>query len=146
MGGFTKFLIGALHVDVRKQQLKAFGKITASTKDTYRIQFKRLNAKWMREFLAYDPAEDLACIEVPVLAITGSKDIQVNPADLDVMAGLVRSEFEPHVVPDVTHLLRADYAAMPSIKTYKEQIKAPVDPRVMEIVTDWLERHAFARV
>ena len=90
-------------------QLKAFAKIKKSTKDSYRVQgIRKINAKWMREFLAYDPAEDLARIEVPVLAITGSKDIQVNPADLDVMAGLVRSEFEPHVVPDLTHLLRAD--------------------------------------
>ena len=124
MTGFNKWLIGALHVDVRKSQLKAFAKIKKSTKDSYRVQgIRRINAKWMREFLAYDPAEDLARIEVPVLAITGSKDIQVNPADLDVMAALVRSEFEPHVVPDLTHLLRADDSAMPSINTYKEQLK-----------------------
>ncbi len=145
MSGFNKWLIGALHVDVRKSQLKAFGKIERSTKDTYRVQgIRKINAKWMREFLAYDPAEDLARIEVPVLAITGSKDIQVAPGDLDVMAGLVRSEFEPHVVPDVTHLLRADASAVPSIQTYKKQVEEPVDPRVLELVSDWLERHAFA--
>jgi pimeloyl-ACP methyl ester carboxylesterase len=144
MTGFAKFLIGALHVDVRKQQLKAFAKIKESTKDTYRIQFKRINAKWLREFLAYDPAEDLARTEVPILAITGSKDIEVNPADLDVMASLVHSEFESHIVPDVTHLLRADDATVPSIKMYKEQIKKPVDSRVMDLIEDWLARHAFA--
>ena len=143
MKGFNKWLIGALHVDIRKSQLKAFAKIKKSTKDSYRIQgVKRINAKWMREFLAYDPAEDLARIDVPVLAITGSKDIQVDPADLDVMATLVRTDFESHVVPDVTHLLRADDAAVPSINTYKEQLKEPVDPRVIELVTDWLGRHA----
>jgi pimeloyl-ACP methyl ester carboxylesterase len=143
MTGFNKWLIGALHVDVRKSQLKAFAKIKKSTKDSYRVQgVRRINAKWMREFLDYDPAEDLARIDVPVLAITGSKDIQVNPADLDVMAGLVQSEFEPHVVPDVTHLLRADSSAVPSINTYKEQLKKPVDPRVIELVSAWLERHA----
>ena len=141
MKGFNKWLIGALHVDVRKSQLKAFAKIEKSTKDTYRVQgIRKINAKWMREFLAYDPAEDLARIEVPVLAITGSKDIQVNPADLEMMAGLVRSEFEPHVVPDLTHLLRADSDPVPSINTYKAQLKEPVDPRVIELVTDWLER------
>ncbi len=147
MGGFNKFIIGALHVDVRKSQLKAFDKIKKSTKDTYRVQLvKRINAKWLREFLAYDPAEDLARIDVPVLAITGSKDIQVDPADLVVMAGLVPSEFEAHVVPDVTHLLRADDAAVPSIKSYKQQVKEPVDSQVMDLVSDWLVRHAFARV
>jgi len=141
MKGFQKWLIGALHVDVRKQQLKAFAKIGKSTKDTYRVQgISRINAKWMREFLAYDPAEDLKRIEVPVLAITGSKDIQVDPADLEIMASLVRSEFEPHVVPDVTHLLRADSDPVPTINSYKDQVKVPVDPRVLELVTDWLGR------
>ncbi|PKQ15260.1 MAG: alpha/beta hydrolase [Actinobacteria bacterium HGW-Actinobacteria-7] len=139
MTGFNRWLIGALRVDVRKSQLKAFAKIKKTTKDSYRAQLiKRLNAKWMREFLAYDPTQDLGRIEVPVLAITGSKDIQVSPDDLDVMAGLVHSEFEPHVVPDVTHLLRADDDAVPSINTYKLQVKEPMDSRVLELVTDWL--------
>ncbi len=139
MTGFNKWLIGALHVDVRKSQLKAFDKIKKSKKDSYRVQgIRKINAKWMREFLAYDPAEDLARIEVPVLAVTGSKDIQVNPADLEVMAGLVHADFEAHVVPDVTHLLRADDAAVPSVNTYKEQMKRPVDERVLGIVTEWL--------
>jgi len=143
MTGFNKWLIGALHVDIRKSQQKAFAKIAKSTKDSYRVQgIRKINAKWMREFLAYDPAEDLARIEVPVLAITGSKDIQVDPADLDIMAGLVSSEFEPHVVPDLTHLLRADSSPIPSINTYREQLKDPVDPRVIGLVTDWLARHA----
>jgi pimeloyl-ACP methyl ester carboxylesterase len=141
MSGFSKWLIGALHVDVRKQQLKAFGKIEKSTKDAYRVQgIQKINAKWMREFLAYDPAEDLSRIEVPVLAVTGSKDIQVDPADLEVMARVIGSEFEPHVVPDVTHLLRADADPVPSINTYKEQVKWPVDERIFDLVTHWLRR------
>jgi hypothetical protein len=138
MTGFNKWLIGALHVDVRKSQRKAFDKIKKSKKDTYRIQLiKKLNAKWLREFLAYDPAEDLARIEVPVLGITGSKDIQVSPDDLDVMAGLIRADFEPHVIPDLTHLLRAE-AGVPTINTYKQQVKEPVDARVLALVTGWL--------
>lgn len=145
MKGFTKWMIGALHLDIRKSQLKAFAKIKKSVKDSYRVQgIRRINAKWMREFLAYDPAEDLARIEVPLLAITGGKDIQVDPADLEVMAGLVRSDFEPHVLPDVTHLLRADDSAVPSLNTYKSQLSEPVDPRVTELVIDWLRRRSPA--
>ena len=50
----------------------------------------KVNAKWQREFMAYDPAIDLPRVTVPMLAITGSKYIQVDPADLERMAGLVR--------------------------------------------------------
>jgi len=46
-------------------------------------------ARLYREFLGYDPRPDLAAIRVPVLALTGDKDRQVDPGDLDVIARLV---------------------------------------------------------
>jgi hypothetical protein len=113
-------------------------------KNWIRLQLiKKLNAKWFREFLAYDPAEDLSRIKVPVLAITGSKDIQVNPEDLKVMAELVQTNFEAHELSDVTHLLRAD-PGEPSIATYKQQVKRPVDTRMLQFISDWLGRTATA--
>ena len=141
MRGFNGFLINALHIDVQKAQRKQFEKIKRSTKDWYRIQLiAKLNAKWMREFLEYNPADDLPKIQAPVLAITGSKDIQVNPSDLKRMAGLVKSEFEGHEVPDVTHILRAE-AGEATLSTYRQQVQQPVDKRVLNIVSDWLQRH-----
>ncbi len=105
--GFNAFLIKLLHIDALKSQGKQLEKIKRSTADSYRVQLRKLNAKWMREFLAYDPAADLVRIKVPVLAITGAKDIQVDPANLERMAALLTAPFESHVVPDVTHLFAA---------------------------------------
>lgn len=141
MRGLNGFLINALHIDVRKAQRKQFEKIRRSTKDWYRIQLiAKLNAKWMREFLEYNPADDLPKIQVPVLAITGSKDIQVDPSDLERMAALVKSEFEWHEIPDVTHILRVE-AGEATLSTYRRQVQQPVDERVLNIVSDWLQRH-----
>jgi pimeloyl-ACP methyl ester carboxylesterase len=141
MRGFNGFLINTLHIDVQKIQRKQFEKIKRSTKDWYRVQLiAKLNAKWMREFLAYNPADDLPKIQVPVLAITGSKDIQVNPSDLKRMAGLVTSEFEGHEVPDVTHILRTEVGEA-TLSTYRQQVQQPVDKRVLNIISDWLQRH-----
>jgi pimeloyl-ACP methyl ester carboxylesterase len=141
MKGFNKWLIDLLHIDVLKTQRIQLEKIKNSTKDWYRVQLiAKLNAKWMREFLSYNPAEDLSKIQVPVLAITGTKDIQVNPDDLDRMAGLVKSDFEWHKVPDLTHILRVEIG-QPSLSTYKEQIRHPVDERILLILSDWLHRH-----
>jgi pimeloyl-ACP methyl ester carboxylesterase len=138
MRGLNGFLIKALHIDVQKAQRRQLDKIKQSTKDWYRAGlFAKVNAKWTREFLAYNPAEDLPKIQVPVLGITGSKDIQVNPSDLKRMAGLVKSEFKWHEVPDVTHVLRAE-TGEPTLSTYKHQIQHPVDKRVMNIISDWL--------
>ncbi|USN96921.1 MAG: alpha/beta fold hydrolase [Candidatus Nomurabacteria bacterium] len=137
--GFSKWLVDHLHIDAKKKQQQAIDKIKKSTKDTYKVQFiQRINAKWMRELLAYEPEQDLAKINVPVLAITGSKDIQVDPADLERMKQLVKGPFEAHCVPDVTHLLRAD-AGAPGIKTYKEQARRPVDERVINYIENWLK-------
>ena len=49
----------------------------------------RVNARWHREFLAHDPREDLRRLTVPVLALTGAKDLQVDAADLRTIAATV---------------------------------------------------------
>lgn len=143
MGGFNAWLIKVLHIDIRKVQKKQFEKIKRSTKDWYRQLHVKVNAKWLREFLIYTPAEDLANIHIPVLAITGTKDIQIDPAELDRMAGLVKGEFECHKLPDVTHMLRADHSpGRPTTATYKDQIRKPVDESILKILSLWLGRQA----
>lgn len=56
--------------------------------------------------MAHDPREDLRRIPVPVLALTGEKDLQVDPADLEVIAATVPGGATIHVVPELTHTLR----------------------------------------
>ena len=139
--GFNAWLVKILRIDVLKAQQKHLERIKGSTEDSYRIQlFNKVNAKWMREFLAYDPSEDLAKIRIPLLAVTGAKDIQVDPGNLERMAALVTAPFEHHAVPDVTHLLRSE-AGAPSISTYRKQVRRPLDPRVVDLVLEWLGRH-----
>ncbi len=140
LGGFNGWLIRTLHIDVLKAQRKQLERIKNSTKNSLRIQIlAKVNAKWMREFMAYDPSEDLSRIRVSVLAITGAKDIQTDPADLKRMADLVRSDFEYHELSDLTHILRREEGP-PTLSTYKKQVKRPTDPRVLDLVSDWLRR------
>jgi pimeloyl-ACP methyl ester carboxylesterase len=140
--GVSRWLLRVLHIDALKQQRRYIARIKASTSDTVRIQLvQKINARWMRGFLAYDPAADLAAVKVPVLAITGAKELQVDPADLDRMAELIPTEFEHHVVPDVTHLLRIE-PGQPTLRTYRRQCRQPVDQRVVNHVLTWLNTHA----
>ena len=143
MRGLNGFLIRALHVDIQKAQRKQLDKIKKTSRDWVRIQFiAKLNAKWYREFMAYNPAEDMSKIRIPVLAITGSKDIQVNPADLEKMSALINSEFESHKIPDLTHMLRRD-PNEPTLAAYRELVQRPVDAQMLEIITNWLQRHTL---
>ncbi len=138
--GFNSWLIKLFHIDVAKAQQKQIDRIKRSTKDWIRIQLiAKINAKWMREFLVYNPADDLPKIKVPILAITGSKDIQVNPENLQKMAELVNTDFEYHELPDVTHILRLEKGP-PSISIYKEQASKPVDSGILNIILDWLNK------
>ena len=144
MRGFNKWLINLFHMDVRKSQQKQLDKIKKSIKNSYRVRgVVKLNAKWFREFMAYNPADDLPKIQVPVLAITGSKDIQVAPADLGQMAGLAKAEFESHILPNITHLLRVE-PSEPTLSTYKQQIAQPVDKSVLQTISEWLRKKTAA--
>jgi pimeloyl-ACP methyl ester carboxylesterase len=141
MKGINKRIITLLRIDVEKSQQKQLFKIRSSAKDWYRVQlFSKLNAKWMREFIDYNPAEDLSKIKVPVLAITGAKDIQVNPDNLKRMEELVGSPFEYHLLDGVTHLLR-DQEGNADISTYKKQLKQPIDSRILVLISLWLRKY-----
>ena len=135
--GPVKALMRLFGTDVLKQQDSAIAKLKATTSDTARIQLSKVNARWMREFIAYDPLPALRATAVPLLAITGSKDVQVDPADLATVA-----ETAPHAavleVPDVDHILRFDAAEVSNPRHYGRQAKQPIDPRVTDTVLGWL--------
>ncbi len=112
-------------------------RIKAGSADVLRIAGMPLNARWMREMLDHDSRHDLATIRVPVLAITGDKDVQVDPSDLDQVRALVPGEVEVHRTPDLTHLLRRD-PGPPSARFYPRQLRKPVDADLLAQVADWL--------
>ena len=124
-----------LRIDVAASQGKKMDRLAATTDDVVRQGPVRVNAKWYREFLAFDPAPLLAGATVPVLAVTGSEDVQVDAADIATMRSLVPTPFEGHVVEGVNHILRA---GDPNPTTYRKQVGDPLDARVLEHLTTWL--------
>ncbi len=136
----VKWIMKVLRQDLVRTQMKRLERIEASTEDVIRIQFVKLNAKWFREFMSFEPTEALRRAAVPVLAITGTKDVQVNPADVALMEQAVPTVFTGHLVEDVTHLLRTE-PGVPSVRTYKKQARQPLDPRVTELLAAWVATH-----
>jgi uncharacterized protein len=135
--GVSKWVVRLLHIDLIKSQRKALNRIRSSSADVMRIQGRKMNAAWIRQLMIYDPAPELARVDVPVLAITGDRDLQVDPDDLDRMRGLIKGPFEDLRLPGVTHVLRTE-GAKRGFAGYKEQVRRPVDPRVIAAVTGWL--------
>lgn len=136
----VRLLLRALRIDLEKKVAKNHTKLEATTTDVAWVDLTKVNAKWFREFLAYDPADDLPKLDVPVLAITGEKDLQVDPADLAIVAELAGGPVETHLVPDLTHSLRRQPGS-PSLARYKQEVREPVDAEVVATVREWLVRH-----
>lgn len=100
--------------------------------------------QWFREFLLHDTRPDLAAVQVPMLAITGSKDIQVDPGDLDKIAQLSQGPVDIHQFPDLTHMLRRYPGSTPP--PTREQLRRPVDPDLLEEIAGWVAAHLPAAI
>lgn len=131
-------LLRVLRTDITGKTRATHEKIRRTTTPVARIGGAKLNTGWFREFLDYDPRADLVSLTVPTLAITGGKDLQAPPEDLDVMAELVPGPIDIRRPATLTHLLRHDPAAVASMRDYKRQLREPVDPDTLQDVTRWV--------
>ncbi len=132
-------LLRALRVDLEKKVAANHERIRATTADVARIGGARINARWHREFLAHDPREDLRRLTVPVLALTGGKDLQVDPAHLDVIEATVPGGATTILLPDLTHTLRTQ-PGPPSMGAYRKELRRPVSPEVLGAVVAWCRK------
>jgi len=140
---WVKGLLRLFGTSIDKQQSKALAKLKNTSKDVVRIQGQRINAKWMREFLAYDPEPVLSSTSSPLLAVTGSKDVQVNPADIETIAHITGDRGTAMVINDVDHILRTETASVSNPKRYKQQVTKPIDDRVVDALVTWLDSTAI---
>jgi pimeloyl-ACP methyl ester carboxylesterase len=122
---------------LRRIATRQLAKLERGTTDVARVGLARINARWWREQLAYDPRADLPGIKAPVLAITGEKDLQVDPLDLDVVTSLVPGGADIRRVPDLTHVLRRDPGTA-SLRSYPRLLRQPVDAELLTDVAHWL--------
>jgi uncharacterized protein len=132
-------LLRLLRTDLEAKAEANRRRIAATTGDVARIGGARINARWFREFMAHDPREDLRRLPVPVLAITGTKDLQARPDDLTAVADLVAGPVETHRVPDLTHTLRRQDGPA-TMRSYREELRRPVDAEILATVAGWCRR------
>lgn len=125
-----------LRTQFERRQAADRERLTASTTPTVRLRRQTLPAAWFRGYMAYDPADDLSAIDRPLLAITGCKDVQVDPADVATIGQLVAGSFDGDTPADLTHLLRRDDGP-PGLRTYRAQMQRPPDPGLIDRVASW---------
>lgn len=93
---------------------------------------------WLRWFVAYDPRPTLAQVRCPLLAVGGSRDVQVPAAaNLAGIRAAVRGNPRATVVelPGLNHLLQT--ATTGRVDEYA-RIEETVAPAALRTVTDWI--------
>lgn len=131
-------LLRLLRIDPVAKALANQARVRATSTPVSRIGGVRVNTGWMREFMDYDPAQDLARVDVPLLAITGDKDLQVNPDDLSIIHDTVAGS-ETIRMTDLTHTMRRQIGR-PSLSAYRSEVREPVDPALLTHVVGWIHR------
>lgn len=133
--GLVRGLLRLLRTDVEQQTEKNRQRLLRTTGDVARIGGARVNARWFREFMAYDPRADLDAAPSPLLAITGTFDLQSPPEDLAVIAARTGGLTRTIALEGVSHILRTQ--PRPTLRTYRADARRPIDERVVAIIAAW---------
>lgn len=99
-----------------------------------------MTSPWMRRFLAHDPSEELEKLRPPVLALIGSLDLQVLPAqNLGAMrAALERSgnaDITVFELPGLNHLFQTAQTGHPGEYA---SIEETFSPKALELMGLWV--------
>lgn len=141
--GFQGWLLRLLKVDekITKMNDELYNALNASDEPVIKYKGKKINAKWNREHVHYDVSQPLAKVTCPVLAITGTKDVNVKISDLEKIKTLVQGECETHTIQDMTHLLRktdVEYSMSKIMNHNKKSLKQPIDSELKDKIIQWL--------
>ncbi|WP_445381179.1 alpha/beta hydrolase family protein [Robiginitalea sp. IMCC43444] len=100
----------------------------------------RLGTVWMRYFLSYDPSPALEQISCPVLALNGSKDLQVPATqNLNAIRNALQKGGNKNItvksMDNLNHLFQEAKTGSPSEYAAIEQTFSPV---ALEVISDWI--------
>jgi uncharacterized protein len=101
-------------------------------------QIKQITSPWFRFFLTYDPATALRKLTIPVLAINGSLDLQVPPAqNLPAIRKALEGNklAEVDELPGLNHLFQDAKTGAPA---EYGQIEETMSPVALDKIASWI--------
>ena len=136
-----------LHADIRQVLEESAGKDTSSggkmTSDQVEATARQFVSPWFRFFISYDPMPTLERVTCPVLALDGSKDLQV-PAEQNI-EGMKRAfaksgntRAKAVLLPGLNHLFQTAGTGSP---TEYAKIEETVSPDALKVMGDWIEEN-----
>lgn len=136
---------GEKDAQVAAAKLKAVADAWAKANDVspqaVELQVNLVNSDWFRFFFHYDPAVTLRQVRCPVLALIGSKDLQV-PTDQNLPAIRAALAHDPDAdveeLPNLNHLFQTAKTGSPGEYA---QIEETIAPLALETITGWILKH-----
>lgn len=153
---FTKTLLGIItsgkdektvSTELNEFLKTSYQKLPDSTRkkigseSAFLMQFNSMSSPWMKFFLSYDPAIALEKLKIPVLALNGSKDLQVWPAqNLPAIEKALKKagnkNYTIKELPNLNHLFQESGTGAPDEYEKNEQTMAPA---VLDIISKWIK-------
>jgi len=104
------------------------------------VYLRQLQSPWWRYMLASDPARELSQIQTPLLALYGTRDLQVlteqnAPAVRAALESAGNSQFEIQIFENLNHLFQTAETGLPSEYATIDETIAPV---VLAKISRWI--------
>lgn len=101
----------------------------------------QLSSPWIRYFLTYNPAPTLQKLKMPVLAINGTKDLQVPysqnlPATEKALKAGGNKNYTIKALPNLNHLFQTATTGSPAEYGQLEETLAPI---ALETIAEWMK-------
>jgi len=114
-------------------------KLNETDKENYvSNETEKLMSPWFRKFLTYEPKSTIKKLECNVLALSGSKDLQVLPKNIEILKKMIRPKklLSTKIFPNLNHLFQECKTGLPN--EYSE-INQTFSPVVMNFITNWIK-------
>jgi fermentation-respiration switch protein FrsA (DUF1100 family) len=117
------------------------------SEENFNRQTAILLSPWFRFFLKFNPQPILENVSVPVLALNGGKDLQVDPdQNLPAIEKALKSggnnNFKTVKLPGLNHLFQTSSTGAPS---EYGQIEETFSPDALKIMGDWINEITRSR-
>ena len=124
---------------VRKRQTDLLERSLRTNVASFKYRGQVVNAKWIREHASYDVRERLRHVRVPVLALTGDRDVQVPPQHVHQLQ--TNGRVDAAIIQDMNHLLverTTPHALLTLHKEYREAMDRPLHPELLTRIKEWM--------
>lgn len=129
----VSILKAQLYADVMWQQPEISG--VPAMRQAVSQQIETMVSPWYREFLRYDPADDIQHVSKPWLALNGTLDRQVTVDNLEQIAGL-NPAAECVALDNLNHLMLK--CGTGHVSEY-DTLSGDIDSIVPDTILSWLE-------